>query len=296
MTKLLRVLALWVLFSQPAFAQIPIDVFGTSGQSNSVGNSGPTGYQLSPQVVSVIPGQPGASVYAFQPSTGLFVVANDPVANANTGSMWPSFGGAYYGQTGRRVLLVLGGVNSASQSSIADYGVGNWDVSGTLVNNLVAQVNSAMAIATASGFTPTFRGIIHGPEGETDGFQLVNLASTYSIAQYRAALINMIARFRTAFGNPTLPIFQIRVGGAHGTQYGSFEPSFVNIRAEQEYVASIDPNAPIVYRGGTTLFARGLSPDGLHFHQIGYNEMGAVAAATIVASGLVPAITAPAGF
>src|SRR4051812_2011279 len=111
---------------------IPIDVFGLSGQSNSTGQGD---YSFSPHVIP-------ATVYVFQPSTGLFVTPNDPMAGANTGCAWPSFGAAYYGATGRKVLIVQGAVNASAQSAAADYGSGNWDISGTLTGSLITSVNT----------------------------------------------------------------------------------------------------------------------------------------------------------
>lgn len=119
-----------------------------------------------------------------------------------------------------------------------------------------AATNAAMSAARSAGYDPSLRGILFGPEGETDGIKLVAAPDLYTVTDFRTALVNMIQRFRAAFGNPQLPVFQFRIGTGSGV-YAVDEPGFVQIRIAQEAVAASDSHAPIVWRGAAELQARG---------------------------------------
>lgn len=257
-----------MLLSAPTFAA-DLDVFLVGGQSNA------QGYGTSAQSTRAVPGK-CLSFYM-----GQIVDANDPVGNANTGSMWPSFCRSYYAATRRAVMVVPAAVGATSQFLGCNAVAGSWDVGGILFDIAQTKLSSALSAAQASGWTPQYRGELWS-QGEYDGGAIA--AGRVTRAQYTMALYNMAARFRAA--HPEGCLYIIRTGDLPLTN-----PGYAQVRDSQETVAAVHhetQNVRIVFRGTVAFKNYGLmAPDGTHYNQIGLNTVGKYVAHAVLSDGLL---------
>lgn len=257
-----------------------VDVFLIAGQSNAVGQGTAT---LAPTVVH--------NAILEYCANGAIQDANDPVcsaisvANNSTGSAWPSFGQSYYAATGRSILFVLVGVGGTGQVAISGDGGANWDTTGSLFPQAISILNTALTSISAQNMSPQFKGVLWS-QGEHDAAQ-ISLGNE-TIGQYTTAFVNMISRFRRAtIGGqtyPSMPFYIFRTG----TEVGVSDSSYAQIRAAQEQVAAGDTLLTrIVFRDASDFPALGNMSSGspiVHYNQPGYNMMGWIGAANVLAA------------
>ncbi len=240
-----------------------IDVFLIAGQSNASGVSGDA--RDSPRV-------PAGQVLQFY--KGRFSDANDPVGNAQPGSAWPAFGMTYQRLTGKRVLFVPAAVPASALTADADtFNVGHWDQSGTLYDEAISKLQSALL---AAGAGATFKGVLWS-QGEAEGG---SVEAGYGPAdRYERDLRRLIAHLRSDLGTHT-PFFIFETGSSDALNAAGY----AKVRAAQEAVSRDVVEAPIVFAGAASFPARGMMNDGgPHYSQAGYNEMGAKGAQAVAA-------------
>lgn len=248
-----------------------IDVFLVAGQSNAKGKGDST---LSPRVIS---GK------VLQINTGVITDANDPVGQdvpgsnerSQYGSAWPSFGNTYYNRTSRLICMVPSYKGGTSQCAAADVGNGNWDTTGVLFDSAVARVKNSMTVLASNGYNPIFKGVVW-LQGESDGIGIQN--GTITQTDYINAFKKMIRKFRVNFG-ASMPFYIIRIGAT--TAY--VDANWKLIRDAQQTVANADSSTQIVFYNAANFVARGLMQgDGVHFNQVGLNEVGQLTANAVL--------------
>ncbi len=243
-----------------------LDIFGNIGQSNN----GHGDSLVSPRIQSSL------VAYIRQYYNDTDKVANDPVGPANTGSMFPSFGIAYYEKTKTRIALVPNW-RDGSSLVLADPD-GSWNTSDTLFSHFITQVQHAIAYYTALGYTVRYRGTTWN-QGEQDASD-INLGFE-TAAQYRDSLVQLRRRIGVALGDTTLPLWVVRLGEravAPAAQY------YGSVRQAQEDASTLDTNIVIVYRGAVDFPARNFIQAGgnhQHWAQSGLNEAGTFSAQRI---------------
>lgn len=239
-----------------------IDVFLIAGQSNATGHGDSL---LSPRAIT---GK------VLQINTGVIKDANDPIGvnigtsadQATYGSAWPSFGNTYYNRTSRKICFVPSSRAATSQTAAADVGNGNWDTTGVLFDSAVARVNSAMSVLRNTGYNPIFKGVLW-IQGESDAIAINNAATNQ--AAYIEAFRKMLRKFRQNFG-ASMPFYDFRIG----TSSTNSDAGFASIRNAQQIVANSDSVTQIIYYNAVDFISRGLMVDGLHYNQVGLNEVG----------------------
>jgi len=248
-----------------------IDLFFGAGQSNAVG--------MGDSSQSPIPDVNHAFYFN---GSGNIVSVTDPVTGpepAFTGSLWPQFAKDYFRLTGRDVGVVSYSIGGSAQCAAAqsDPVSGHWDVSGGHYPAAKSHFDAAISAFQAAGWEVRVRGLIWC-QGETDALKIAT--SVITPAQYATGLASMLARFRADYG-PEFPIFCIRTG----TNYGSGDGGFAEIRSEQELRAFADPNFFIATRDTVDFGPKGWM-NGLHYNQAGLNHVGAAVASYISYGGL----------
>lgn len=239
--------------------------FLVAGQSNAQGQG------VAATSVTV----PTGKVLQFY--NGAFTDANDPVGNANTGSAWPAFGLSYFNATGRKVCFVPTAIAGSAQLAAADTGNGNWDAAGALYGLSVTALTTAFAAAVAAGYAPTYGGVLWS-QGETDADGINASTAGVTQANYQAALIAMIARYRVTFGT-NLPFYIF----ATGTKTGGSDTGYGQVRAAQRNVRDADAQTQIVFENAYDYQWRSLMQvDHYHYTQPGYNEMGRIGASNVL--------------
>jgi hypothetical protein len=256
---------------------LAVDVFLIAGQSNALGYIPGAASVTSPSV-------PSGKVLQYY--NGAISNANDPVGAAVMGSAWPAFGVTYYASTtGHLILFVPDAIGGSCQTPQGVQGTGGppsedyWSDTtspGGFWANSVNSVKAAETALTAAGYTPTFKGVLWdqgecGAEGGVDE----NLITG---AQYQSALAQMIAAYRVQFGS-SMPFYIFRTG----THINAVDAGYAAVRQAQENISASDSNSWVVFRDAVNFPAEGLmQSDGLHYSQIGYNEMGTQGAANVV--------------
>lgn len=259
-------------------------VFPITGQSNGQGQGT---FSLSPPI-PVVGGVPQVLAYKYD---GTIVAANDPVPNAynsgdsaTTGSAWPSFGLTRFAAKNEAVLFVMTAIGGTGQVPFTGDLGQNWDITGTLLPAAIGAVNSALAAAIVSGYDPYVAGILEC-QGERDASRINS--ATITQGQYITSLQGMIAAWRSAtLGGSVyqeLPFYIFKTG----TDSSLSDAGYASIRTAQETVAAADPLTQVVFRGALAFTALGMvqaPPNAVHYTQAGYNIMGAIAAANILAA------------
>jgi lysophospholipase L1-like esterase len=247
-----------------------MDVFLVAGQSNARGKGDAVD---APEV-------PEGAAYEWT-GDGLAHL-EDPVGDDHepgnpVGSAWPAFATTYYGQTGRESVYVPAAVGGSAQVEAADGGNGHWDVEAgsPLFRRAVQWTWDCLTHLRADG-EATLRGVLWC-QGESDS-QSVD-EGTVTVPEYRGALRRLVAAFRRELDDEGLPVFLFyparpRSGDTDG---------FAAVRDAQADLADHDDNVHPVFEDTVTFPERGLMRDNLHFTQAGYNEMGQVGAANVVA-------------
>lgn len=229
-----------------------IDVWIIAGQSNALGNGGDQ--SQAPSVSSDV-------AYEYRPGTDTLVDFADNSNSDVMGAAWPAFADEYNSLTGRRICVVQTAVGGTAQAAEADDGSGNWDTSGNLFDNAVADGNAMLQHLSNNGYSPNFWGVLWS-QGETDA-QALN-AGNITLETYGTALSEMVTRWRDEFGDNT--VFLQAVTSRENETWGRVADAQVAVATEHpwhklsEVSRWFDP--------------RGLMTDDVHYNQTALNEMG----------------------
>jgi len=241
-----------------------VDINGACGQSNW---AGPGSYAESPDVDPAL---------CWEWRSGLLVPLADPVAsgespyNANTGSPHPAFSGAFTTASLRPLVTVpcaVGGTALVSGASST-----GWWVGGSRYTDAVTRINDAISDTIGEGHTigDVF---ITWHQGERDA------QSGVSQIAYQTALIDLLARFRIDLSRPTLRLYVCRMG-----EIPTYETETAAIRAAQDAACAATEGLVMSYTRCVDFFTLGwMKVDGLHYNQIGLNDMGSLAGAVAAA-------------
>ncbi len=250
----------------PTPASTPtLDLFLIAGQSNAVGHGDAAKAPLLAE---------GA---AFQYSNGIFSNA------ARTGSAWPAFSVEYSRLTGRVHAFIPSAGDGSALVQNADSGAGSWSPAGTLFQRSVNELKAAQQYLQKQNQNSSIKGILWA-QGETDALSIQ--AKVIAKEHYKAALKDLVARFRIAIG-ADVSFFIFRTG----TQYNGSDSGFKEVREAQEEVAQEMPLVYIVFKGAVDFPNRALMSDAYHYTQDGYNEMGTLGARGVFDAFSVPTAT-----
>lgn len=212
------------------------------------------------------------------------------------GSAWPAFFNAWAGVSGTKNVLVrcAQGGTSVLHDNAGDKG--DWsefETNPTLArfDAAISRATSARAAITAAGDTVVAINVLwHG--GEADALHGSNLAA------FKAAFKNLVPRFRTALGWPTLKVYVARPGRPEWTKYaqGSQVQNDLALVRQWQTEACDEQEGMLLAYDKCILFpvADATNPeglnwmskkDGIHYNQNGYNDMG-FGMATFVAEDL----------
>ena len=251
----------------PAPRSAEIDVFVVAGQSNAKGRGDAS---LSPV--------PAAGTAYETNENGLVRALQDPVGNANTGSAWPAFAGAYADATGLGVVVV--GLASGGSTQIAlpgDEPSQHWDVreEDNLYARAERQARRALRVAQAAFPEQTVR--LAGwlwIQGGADARRID--AGTETVEAYAAGLRRLAETIDTDWGVP-LYLWQT------GTDARGDTPGLQAVRQAQAD-ADTHPSIVVTYTDAVTFPGRGwMQPDAVHWAQPGLNDAGAAGAAVVAA-------------
>ncbi|SHM73951.1 protein of unknown function [Chitinophaga jiangningensis] len=270
MTSWIRILtgnSLMVLLTGISLtATAQCSIFLAAGQSNAVGKGDSSS--------SVHPAPATAFEYKWQHNT--LVPLEDPAGEdyehlqqATTGSMWPAFADAYHQRTGDTVIIVpaaRGGASCHQKARLGD--MDTWDTSGNLFTAAVAKAKAAAALSQG-----TLKGIIW-LQGERDA-NAIN-SGVLQPDEYKAALINLIRRFRHALGTQ-VPFYIVQTGNYKGHP----ETGFNEVRKIQAELAGAMPQVFIVYRDTPQFPGKHWMTDDIHYNQNGLNHIGTTVAAAV---------------
>jgi hypothetical protein len=238
-----------------------IHLFCLSGQSNSYGAGGNAAQAPTPM----------AGAYQWTSSGGVqaLTLTTGTSGGQTLGtSCAAAFANAYISVTGLQVGIVAGVmIDGAAQSSLADGGNGNFDVSGALRATVVSRYLAAKAAFEAAGYQVVMAGIIW-LQGEQDAIYINS--GTITQAQYQTALTTMLAYYRTNI-DTNLPLWLVRTG----VRTSASDVGSAAVRGAQENVAAADNKTLIAYRDTDTFSARSMLADTVHYNQAGQNEVGA---------------------
>ena len=256
----------------------PMDVFLIAGQSNARGMSGPTGAANSPDPT------PG-TIYQF--GNTQFLEVNNEVGDANTGSIWPSFGITWNMMTTRKICFVPRARNATALSIKANTGDGYWgEGPASFFQDSVDNINGALARLTQEGYDPKFRGVLWS-QGENDAYAINRAVMTKQ--DYIDEFAILLSKYRAIYGS-NMPFYIIKTG----TRTGSPGPltdvaGYQDIQDAQEQIAAADPlRTKIIYRSTTEFHDRGLMmSDGVHYGQLANNEIGRTSPGVIL-GGVAP--------
>ena len=239
------------------------DVFAIAGQSNAMGVGNYTTSVACPL---------GAGVeYLAQ---GFLKPLADPTQHNVTtggnfslaGSAWPSFGAKYSELTGRRACIVGGAFSGVGLLHSGSGPTGGWTSSGPLVANLAAKIDSCLSYLADKGTNSQLRGVIWAG-GEQD------VLASFTLASYKAALVDLRDRFRAATGNPTLKLMIVSLDksldAGNEAKYAIIRQAQAEAAAENDGIELIVPFQ--------NYYDSGLS-DGVHMNQSGLNDIGRIAA------------------
>lgn len=235
----------------------PIDVFLVAGQSNAQGRAPDS--TLSPDTVAGL-----AHEYT---TAGVVVQLADPVGNANAGSAWPSFANTLTGHSS--VPMCISAAAVGGTWLLPEYGTTagtHWGEGSSLFATSVSRGLATMAGLVSAGWEPTLRGILWS-QGEWDGMS--GNADPDLEVKYKAALIALFGRYKTALSVPDLRFYVSRTGN-----HSNYPSGFSAVRAAQEAACAETPGMVMAYTGAIDYLAQGMMSDSFHYTQVGYNLMG----------------------
>lgn len=243
------------------------DIFAIGGQSNASGQ----GDYLTSTVVpfgNAVEYEEGFIKPLADPTRHYSTTAAGNVSN--TGSLWPAFAAAYFTATGRRALIVGGGVSGVGVTTSI-----GWAVDATWCNALAAKALAAKAFIESKGGTATIRGVLW-LGGETDA------TSAVAKATFKTGMGTLHNNLRTLLSNPNLPMYILSVDQT--TDSGQ-DAAFSEIRDGLSEYAAADADAHLVlpYQGYETA---GMLEDTIHWNQTALNAAGVIVGTNVAA--LIP--------
>ena len=160
-----------------------IDLILIAGQSNAVGYGGTVpgiGCGTLGCWDGVYPPAPSPGVYQYDAGTNTISAGAEPSHwtqslfqyTSGSGGAWGAFANRYVAATGHNVLLVpsASGGTYQAQAAVASNSIQptlNWEAGGLLFNASIANLNAAIAKATAQGFAPVVK-YLFWMQGEAD--------------------------------------------------------------------------------------------------------------------------------
>ena len=229
------------------------DYFTIAGQSNAVGRGDAS---LSPEVYR---GHFIDTYWRQNTKTGIDILA-DPVGvaegldMATDGSAWPAFANEYFALTGREAIFGHCAKGGSSLFNSTEWLMSNKD--NNYIHDLVTMLPQHVArIQRDYRFNLKYKFVIWH-QGETDDSQTKE--------DYKAALISL-AEYAVESGYDTFLYYEISKRNNN---------DFQSVRdAQREAYEGVEA-MHLVWNGCANFKERGRLSDGLHYTQIGYNEMG----------------------
>lgn len=242
---------------------LAVDLFIIAGQSNALGVGTAAESPLSPDGLWIN-------------GSNLPIPLSDPLGNVNTGSAWPAFSNEWKSLTGRRSAFVY---TAAVGASIVAPGTG-WNSTGGLRSQAVAAYNNAI-VSLANASLELGNVYILWLQGEAEA-QTYN-GTTITEETYRIATEDLGDYFKAQ-----IPIMQtmglIHISGptsnlgVAASEMSELHRRTQKIRAAQTLACENNINLTSIYNGSYHFVGRGLSKDGTHYNQTGYNLIGKMAA------------------
>lgn len=236
-----------------------------AGQSNAQGGAGDTtGWQTAtlPPVGAMIEGtwQRGLRT-AVQPGDGNFATL------ALTSNAWTKMGADCHAATGRRMAYVNAAYGGRGLRN-AITPPANWTPTGNLVERAALKYQRMAERIAAAGGSVTLRAVIW--QGGENDFVVAD-----TVATYKAALVDLRDRFRTATGNATLPLWIVSIDDHvnYTTHFAMVRQAQAEAAAENEGIELIVPYQN--FRG------QGMLADDVHLNAAAHEVVGAVAAGAI---------------
>ena len=257
-----------------------VDLFIVAGQSNALG-------------IGTSAESPSSPHGFWINGSNAPVPLVDPLGNVNTGSSWPSFSNEWRALTGRRSAFVY---TAAVGSSLVAAGTG-WNPTGNLRAQAVTAANQAIGVLTGNPTYPLGNVYMVWLQGEQEA-QTIN-GTTITGTTYKAALEDLATYFKAQ-----IPSMQqmgvIHISGPAGstgagaTQQTAIHLGYQEIRAAQTRAIADHADLTGAYDGSYHFVGRGLSKDGTHYSQAGYNLNGKMAARGVHGSlGALPTVAEP---
>lgn len=250
------ILVLTFIFNFQIVAQ---QLFLLAGQSNAVGQ----GDSLKSAVC-----QPNTA-FEFNAAANDFNPLKDPVGKpwelfqqAGTGSVAPAFARRLNELSGQKIYIITaarGGASCSKKAEMADYDT--WESSGKLFDLAVEKTRMAEKKAGQP-----LSGIIW-MQGERDANAI--LAGQMTGAEYKAALENLILRFRKEFGN-VLPFYIVQTA----FQQDKAPDGCQAVRDAQSEVAKNVKGVYISYNETGDFAQRKWFKDNVHYNQEALNDIG----------------------
>lgn len=245
-----------------------VDLFIAAGQSNMAGRG----------TAAESPTVEAGVGYEWRDGGVGLVHLDDPMADdgsgtspyrAQTGCMAPAFVNAFTAASGRPAVVCPTAVGGTYLLPGSSGTAGGWDPGGSRYVGAVARAQDAITATEAAGHTiATVSAVWH--QGESD-------ASTYPTpgtleADYEAALIDLLARFRTDV-DPDLRMYVCRLGVRV-----DYETESASIRAAQDAACTATDGMVMAYTRCVDFSDLGwMKADQVHYTQAGLNDMGTTA-------------------
>jgi hypothetical protein len=243
-------------------------LFVIAGQSNAVGQ----GDSLQSTSCKGLP------CYDYDVVQNKFVPLRDPVGQkwkllerANTGSVGPAFAKRMNELTKRDIYIVAtarGGASCHKNAWLPPYNT--WDRAGGMFQDASAKIDRAVAL---SGLHVS--GILW-LQGERDANAILDKKLT--VADYKAALKDVIHRFRQKYGRRT-PFYIIMTG----FQKNRAKDGCMEVRKVQSEVCQEMRHVYVVYDTGWMSGEKGWYKDIVHYNQKSLNLIGKTAAEKVFA-------------
>lgn len=257
-----------------------VDLFIVAGQSNALG-------------IGTAAQSPAAPYGLWINGSNQPVQLVDPLGNVNTGSSWPAFSNEWAALKKRRSAFVY---TAAVGSSLVAAGTG-WNPTGNLRAQAVTAANQAISVLNGHATYSLGDVYVLWLQGEQEA-QTLN-GTTITGATYEQALEDLATYFKAQIPSMvSMGVIHISgpagSGGAGATQQTANHLGYQEIRAAQTRAIADSAELISAYDGSYHFVGRGLSKDGTHYSQEGYNINGKMAAKGMHGSlGSLPTVSNP---
>lgn len=239
-----------------------VDLWIAAGQSNMAGLGDHT----------LTPSNDPTLALEFNYEANTLIPLVDPgtstAHDASTGCMLPAFIKVVTQSTGRRSVIVRTAVGGTSILAANAGVMGTWATSGTLFANAITRAQAMIAKVAAAGHTIAGVNVLWH-QGEQD----CKSATTY--ADYKAAYIDLLSRFRTALSRPALKMYCMRIGSVAPAYEGLTGAYWETVRTAQVDACAETDGLEMAYLRCVDFFdLHWMRSDQAHYTQAGYNDMG----------------------